>query len=72
LFNALFEGLITLGLDYLLTTVKTGRADVVTQMGLARGWLNRCRRVGQKIMCAMHATLGWGLFILLNCHDNYS
>jgi hypothetical protein len=69
---ALLEGLIALGLDYFLAAVKAGRADVVTQMGLARGWLNRCRRVGQKIMGAVHATLGWGLFILLNCHDNYS
>jgi hypothetical protein len=68
----LFEGLVALGLDYLLTAVKAGRADVVTQMSLARGWLNCDCRVGQKIMGAVHTTLGWGLFILLNCHEIYS
>jgi hypothetical protein len=72
LFNTLFEGLVALGFDHLLATVKAGRADVVAQVGLARGWLNRGRRVGQKIMGAVHAALGWGFFILLNCHDNYS
>jgi hypothetical protein len=64
--------LFALGLDYLLTAVKTGSTDVVTQMGLTRGRFNRYRGGSQKIMGAVHTTLGWGLFILLYCHDNYS
>jgi len=64
--------LFALDLDYLFATVKAGWADVVTQMVFARGRFNRRRRVAQKIMGAVHATLGWGFFILLNCHDNYS
>jgi hypothetical protein len=68
----LLKSLFAFGLDYLLATVKTGRADMVAQVGLTRGWLDRGRRVGQKIMGAVHAALGWGFFILLNCHDNYS
>ena len=45
---------------------------MVAQVGLTRGWLDCGRRVGQKIMGAVHAALGWGLLILLNCHVNYS
>jgi len=68
----LLKSLFAFGLDYLFATVKAGRADVVAQVILTRGRLDRGRRAGQKIMGAVHAALGWGLFILLNCHDNYS
>src|SRR3990170_5673959 len=69
---ALRNRLLALGLDYLFATVKAGRADMVTQMSLARRWLDRRRRVGQKIVGTVHTALGRGLFILLNCHDDYS
>ncbi len=52
----------------LTTTIKTVRADMMTQMHLAGGRLNRQRRIGQKIVSAMHAALGRGFFILLNSH----
>jgi hypothetical protein len=39
-------------------------------MGFAGGRLYRDRRRNQEIMRAMHATLGRGLLILLNSHDN--
>ena len=42
---------------------------MVTQMNLTRGRLDGERRVGQKIVSAMHATLGRGLLVLLNGHD---
>jgi hypothetical protein len=67
-----FKGLLAFGLDYLFATVKAGWADMVTQMGLARGRLDRRCGVGQKIMGAVHTTLGRGFFILLYCHGDYS
>jgi hypothetical protein len=68
----LLKSLFAFGFDYLLATVKSGGAYVVAQVGLTRGRLDRGRRAGQKIMCAVHAAFGWGLLVLLNCHDNYS
>jgi hypothetical protein len=62
--------LFAFNFDYFFPTVKTARANVMTQMIFAGGRLNRCRRVSQEIMRAMHATLGWGFFILLDCHVN--
>ena len=61
--------LLALALDDLLAAVKTGRRDVMTQMNLTRSGLNGQRRVGQKIMGAMHATLGGGFLVLLNGHS---
>jgi hypothetical protein len=40
----------------------------MAQMNLAGGRLERQRRIGQEIMGAMHATLGRGLLVLLDCH----
>src|ERR1035437_2467755 len=60
--------LFALDVHYLLATVVTGRADVMTQMIFAGCWLNRQSRCSQEIMGAMHTALGWGFFILLNCH----
>jgi hypothetical protein len=60
--------LFTFGLDDLTATVKAVGADMVTQMRFTRGRLNGQRRVGQKIVRTMHATLGRGLFVLLNSH----
>jgi len=44
-------------LDNLFATVIAGGANVVTQVDLSRGGLNRGRRVGQKIMRTVHAAL---------------
>jgi hypothetical protein len=64
------QKLISFGLNYFFATIVPTRADVVTQMRLSRRRLNRQRRISQKIVRAMHAAFGWGLLILLNCHDN--
>jgi hypothetical protein len=57
-----------LGFDHLTATVKTVRADVVTQMGFASGWLYGNAWCDQSIVRAVHTALGRGLFVLLNCH----
>ena len=62
------ERLLALGLQDFLATVKTARRDVVTQMRFTRGRLNSQRGCSQEIVGAMHATLGWGFFVLLNGH----
>jgi hypothetical protein len=62
------ESLFALRLDDLLAAVKSVRADVVTQVRFASRRLYRQRRIGQKIMRPVHATLGRRLLILLNCH----
>jgi len=62
--------LVVLGLENLFATIETVRADVVTHVRLAAGRFNRQLRGNQKIVRTMHATLGRGLFILLNSHDN--
>jgi hypothetical protein len=56
------------GLDDLAATIKAVGADMVTQMRFTGGRLDGQRRVGQEIVRAMHATLGRGLFVLLDCH----
>ena len=60
---------VDFGLQYLATTVKTGRADVVTQMRFARGRFDRSTRNIQGIVRAVHAALGGRLFVLLNGHE---
>lgn len=60
------------GLDYFFAAVETVRRYVVTQMRFARCWLDSQRWVGQKVMRAVHATLGRRLLVLLNCHDCFS
>ncbi len=49
--------LVALGLDNLFAAVETGGADMVTPMDLARGGLDRRRRIGQEIVRAMHSAL---------------
>jgi hypothetical protein len=61
---------ISLGIKHFTATIKAGRADMVTQMHLASGWLNCGRRRGQEVVGTMHTTLGGGFFILLNSHDD--
>jgi hypothetical protein len=62
--------LVVLGLENFTATVKTVRADVVTQVRFTGGWLDTELRRDQKVVRAVHAALGWGLLILLDCHDN--
>jgi hypothetical protein len=64
--SAIFFGL---GFQHLATTVKTIRADVMTQMHFTGRRLKRSRRCGQKVVRTVHTTLGGGFFILLNSHD---
>jgi hypothetical protein len=61
--------LVLLGFNYFATTVEAAWADVVTQMRLTRGGLNRRWRIGQRRMGVMHAALGRRFFVLLNSHD---
>jgi len=46
------------GFDNLFATVVARGADVVAQMNLARGRLDRGGGVGQKVVRAVHAALG--------------
>ncbi len=64
----LFERLLALALQHFLATIKPRGRDMVAQMGLTRGRLDRQRRIGQEVVSAMHATLGRGFFVLLNGH----
>jgi hypothetical protein len=57
------------GLQHLATTVETGGADVVTQVGFTRGGFNCNARNNQSIVRAVHTALGRGLFVLLDGHD---
>ena len=63
------SALFALGLDDFFAPVKTVGADVVAQMHLACDWLDGQRRIGQKVVRAMHAALGRGFLVLLYCHD---
>ena len=60
--------LVVLGLQDLATAIKPIRADMVTQMRLARGRLDGQRRRCQKVMRPMHAALRRGFFVLLDSH----
>jgi hypothetical protein len=62
--------LVVLGLEDFTTTVEAVRANVVTQVRLTGGWLDTQLRRDQEVVRAVHAALGWGLLILLNCHDD--
>ena len=57
-----------LGLDDFATTVKPSRADVVAQVDFAGGGLYRDPGHDQGVVRTVHAALGWGFFVLLNCH----
>ena len=58
-----------LSFKHLTATVKAGRADVVTQVCLARGGLNSNAWNVQGIVRAVHSALGGRFFVLLNGHD---
>jgi hypothetical protein len=60
--------IISLGFYYFFTTIKTGWADVMTQMHFAGCGFDRTGRCSDKVVRTVHATLGWGFFILLNSH----
>jgi hypothetical protein len=62
--------LVVLGLEYFTATVEAVRADVVTQVRFTGGWLDTQLRRDQEVVRAVHTALGWGLLILLNCHDD--
>jgi hypothetical protein len=62
--------LVVLGLENFTATVEAVRADVVTQMRFTGGWLDTQLRRDQEVVRAVHTALGWGLLILLNCHDD--
>jgi hypothetical protein len=62
--------LVVLGLEHFTATVETVRADVVTQVRLASGRLDSQVRRDEEVVRTVHAALGRGLFILLNCHDD--
>jgi hypothetical protein len=62
--------LVVFGLDDFATTVETVRADVVTQVRFASGRLDSQVRGDEEIVRTVHAALGRGLLILLNCHDD--
>jgi hypothetical protein len=62
--------LVVFGLQDLATTVETVRADVVTQVRFAGGWLDCQVWCNQEVVRTVHTALRWGFFILLNSHDN--
>jgi hypothetical protein len=55
--------------QHLTATIKAIGADVVAQVGFARGGLDGDARHGQGIVRTVHAALGGRLFVLLNGHD---
>ena len=62
--------LVVLSLENFTATVEAVRADVVTQVRFTGGWLDTQLRRDQEVVRAVHTALGWGLLILLNCHDD--
>src|SRR5687767_13542374 len=61
--------LLALGLEDLLAPVISVGADVMPQVHFAGGRLERQRRIGQRIVRAVHAALRGRLPVLLYCHD---
>jgi hypothetical protein len=62
------ERLLALALDDFFAAIEASRRNVVTQVRFTGSRLNSQRRGNKEIMSAMHATLGRGLFVLLNGH----
>src|SRR5450631_3514843 len=58
-----------LGLDDLLAAVVTRRRDVVAQVRLARGGLDRDLRLAEMIVRPVHSAFRRRLLVLLNGHD---
>jgi hypothetical protein len=61
--------LVVLGLEDFTATVKTVRADVVTQVRFTGGWLDAQLWRDQEVVRTVHTALRRGFLILLNCHD---
>jgi len=57
------------GLEHLAATVKAGRADMVTQVGLTGGGFHGNTGHHQGIMRTMHTALGRRLLVLLDGHN---
>jgi hypothetical protein len=57
------------GLQHLATTVETGGADVVAQMGFTGGGFHSNTGNNQRIVRTVHTALGRRLFVLLDGHD---
>jgi hypothetical protein len=64
--------LVVFGLEHFATTIKAVRADMVTHVCFASNWLDAQLRRDQKVVRTVHAALGWGFLVLLNCHGNDS
>src|SRR5262249_3395668 len=62
------KSLFGLGLEALLARVVAVRADVVTQVHFAGRRLESQRRVGERVVRAVHAALRWRLPVLLYRH----
>jgi len=60
--------LFALGANDFLAAIKAVGANVVTQVHFTRGGFGGQCGSGQKIMSAVHAPFGGGLFVLLDCH----
>ena len=58
------------GFEHLAATVKTGRADMVTQMDFAGGGFHGNARHVQCVVRTVHTALGRGFFVLLDGHDS--
>jgi hypothetical protein len=57
-------------LQHLATTVKAGRANVMTQMDFASRRFNCNTWNNQSIVRAVHTALGRRFFVLLDSHDS--
>src|SRR5262249_20608325 len=60
------------GLDDLLAGIVAAGADVVPPMHFAADRFDRERRVGEKVVRAMHPALGSRFPVLLHSHVDYS
>jgi hypothetical protein len=64
-----FNSSVSFGLQNLAAPVKTGGADVVTQMNFARGRFNGGTGLHERIVRTVHTALGRRLLVLLNSHE---
>jgi hypothetical protein len=62
--------LVVFGFQHFTTTIEAVRADVVTQMRFAGGWLDAQLWRDQEVVRTVHAALRRGFLILLNSHDD--
>jgi hypothetical protein len=62
--------LVVFGFQHFTTTIEAVRADVVTQMRFAGGWLDAQLWRDQEVVRTVHAALRRGFLVLLNSHDD--